>query len=122
MLSEHFSEKEFACRHCGKLPEQGISPILLNGLELLRSIVKRPIHVTSGYRCPDHNAAVGGVTNSQHVLGTAADIYVDGLPVHELASTCRKIFDGVGVYEADGFVHVDMRCDASAIGYYNWEG
>lgn len=122
MLSEHFSEEEFACHHCGQLPEQGISPALLNGLERLRALFKLPIHVTSGYRCPCHNAAVGGVSNSQHVLATAADIYIDGVPVRDLASSCRKIFDGVGVYEDDGFVHVDMREGGYATGVYNWEG
>ena len=122
MLSEHFSEEEFACHHCGQLPEQGISPALLNGLEQLRALFDRPIHVTSGYRCPCHNAAVGGVSNSQHVLATAADIYVDGVSTRELAHICKQIFDGVGTYVSQGFVHVDMRAGGSVPGYYLWEG
>ena len=35
-----------------------------------------PIHITSGYRQPELNAAVGGASNSQHMRGEAADIYL----------------------------------------------
>ena len=88
MLSEHFNESEMSCHHCGQLPDGGISGVLLDGLERLRTIVGKPIYVTNAYRCPEHNAAVGGVSNSQHVQGTAADIYVDGMGVWELANIC----------------------------------
>lgn len=120
MLTEHFSEAEFACRCCGTLPTTGISMALLLGLERLR--IGRPINISSGYRCPDHNHAVGGVWNSQHVKGTAADIYVDGMGVRELANICKQIFDGVGTYVDSGFVHVDMREGGSVPGYFTWEG
>lgn len=43
-------------------------------LEPLRAAVGHPIIITSGYRCPALNTAVGGVANSQHMLGEAADI------------------------------------------------
>lgn len=43
-------------------------------LEPLRAAVGHPIVITSGYRCPALNAAVGGVAGSQHMLGEAADI------------------------------------------------
>lgn len=43
-------------------------------LQPIRDAYGQPIVVTSGYRCPALNAAVGGVKNSQHVLGQAADI------------------------------------------------
>ena len=35
-----------------------------------------PIRITSGYRCPELNRAVGGVKNSQHLRGEAADIHL----------------------------------------------
>lgn len=35
-----------------------------------------PIHINSGYRCPALNKAVGGVPNSQHIAGQAADIHL----------------------------------------------
>lgn len=43
-------------------------------LQPIRDAWGGPIHVTSGYRCPRLNASVGGVKNSQHLLGQAADI------------------------------------------------
>ncbi len=35
-----------------------------------------PIRITSGYRCPEQNRAVGGASNSQHMRGEAADIHL----------------------------------------------
>lgn len=121
MLSEHFSKSEMSCHHCGQLPAGGISGVLLDGLERLRTIVGKPIYVTNAYRCPEHNAAVGGVSNSQHVHGTAADIYVDGMGVWELANICKQIFDGVGEYYGQEFVHVDMRDNGNSTGVYLWD-
>ena len=43
-------------------------------LDPLRKLYGKPIKVTSGYRCPKLNAAVGGSQNSQHMRGEAADI------------------------------------------------
>ena len=48
-------------------------------LDPIRRRYGAPIIVTSGYRCPALNTAVGGVTNSHHIVGCAADI-VGGLP------------------------------------------
>lgn len=121
MLRPHFSKKEMACRHCGELPPQGMSEALLDGLEELRYRVGKPIIVTSAYRCPIHNANEGGVDNSQHVEGTACDIYVEGMGVYELAKICKEIFDGVGEYYQQGFVHVDMRDNAQSAGVYLWD-
>ena len=45
-----------------------------NVLQPARDLYGKPIHVTSGYRSPAVNKAVGGVRNSQHILGEAADI------------------------------------------------
>lgn len=47
-------------------------------LDRIREEYKHPIYVSSGYRCPELNRAVGGALNSQHVSGLAADIYVKG--------------------------------------------
>ena len=48
-------------------------------LDPIRRCYGAPIIVTSGYRCPALNTAVGGVANSHHIVGCAADI-VGGLP------------------------------------------
>ena len=45
-------------------------------LDPLREAYGQPIIVSSGYRCKRLNKAVGGVSNSQHLIGEAADISV----------------------------------------------
>jgi len=47
-------------------------------LEPLREAMGEPIKIGSGYRCPALNRAVGGVANSQHMKGQAADLCIDG--------------------------------------------
>ena len=47
-------------------------------LEPLRVAMKEPIPISSGYRCQRLNAAVGGVSNSQHMKGQAADLNIGG--------------------------------------------
>lgn len=51
-----------------------LEALVVNCLDPVRTIYGKPIIVTSGYRCPALNAAVGGVANSQHTTGNAADI------------------------------------------------
>ena len=45
-------------------------------LQPLRDYVGAPVHINSGYRCPELNEAVGGVKNSQHCRGEACDIRI----------------------------------------------
>lgn len=47
--------------------------ILTAGLEEIRELLGRPVHISSGYRCPELNKAIGGAPNSQHMSGNAAD-------------------------------------------------
>lgn len=47
-------------------------------LQPLRDAMKEPIKIGSGYRCTRLNQAVGGVANSQHIKGQAADLCIDG--------------------------------------------
>ena len=49
-----------------------------NVLEPLRVAMDEPIKIGSGFRCPALNKAVGGVGNSQHMKGQAADLCIDG--------------------------------------------
>lgn len=109
-LSTHFDKSEFACHHCGHCTK--INPRLLELLEQLRADIGNvPIHINSGYRCPTHNANVGGVPNSQHVLGTAADLAVPStMALDEFVEHVKQLpFDWVGIYPYSYFVHVDVR-------------
>ena len=51
-----------------------LTALVDNVLDPLRELYGKPIHISSGYRCPRLNKAVGGVANSQHLTGQAADI------------------------------------------------
>ena len=57
-------------------------------LEPLRAMFG-PIHISSGFRSPPVNRAANGASNSQHTLGQAADIEVDGVPNIVLAKFIR---------------------------------
>ena len=121
-LSEHFSTDEFACHHCGQCGN--IHPKLVELLEKLRANMGGvPIHINSGYRCPIHNANVGGVPNSQHVLGTAADLAVPaGMNFEKFQWYIEQLpFDGIGLYPYSDFIHVDVR-DGGVGSKIYWEG
>ena len=72
-----FKEKEFACKCCGQLPplaRENVKALVAVILDPVREKLGMPVVVNSGYRCPKHNKEVGGVKNSQHLKGEAADI------------------------------------------------
>ena len=75
---KYFRKEEFECRCCGSTgsPQAGenIEALVENVLDPARERLGMPIIVNSGYRCPKHNEEVGGVKNSQHMKGEAADI------------------------------------------------
>jgi hypothetical protein len=134
-ISEHFTTGEFACQcGCGLGNDPAdVAGELIDHLELMRTIRgDRPIGVKSGLRCPAHNEASGGVENSAHTRGTAADLRVvrgtrgldrwslvvahvlatavenGALTLAEAVRIYRELIEaarGLGV--ARGFVHVD---------------
>ncbi len=53
---------------------ENLTALVDNVLDPLRELYGKPIHVSSGYRCPRLNKAVGGVASSQHLTGQAADL------------------------------------------------
>lgn len=108
-LSAHFSKAEFACHCCGQLKiENG----LIAALEQLHTLAGEEIVVHDAYRCPAHNQKVGGVTDSEHTRGMAADIAIAGLSLqqmYDLAVQIPTFFNGgIGVYDSN-FLHLDIR-------------
>ena len=75
-LTDHFTSEELACKcGCGFGSTPGdYAPDFLEYLEIVRLIYGRPIHPSSGARCHDHNAAVGGVNLSAHTRAAAGDL------------------------------------------------
>lgn len=108
-LSQHFSRKEFECRCCGRLQ---LDSHLVEGLEALRALAGVPVVIDAGYRCPRHNQEVGGVPNSEHTRGLAADIRLPGLSLQQMFELVAQVpqfaAGGIGVYDED-FLHVDVR-------------
>lgn len=107
-LSTNFKVKEFAC-------SDGSDPIfidtdLVNILQKIRTHFGRSVTITSAYRTPGKNKAVGGQTYSQHLYGKAADIKVQGIApkkVSAYAETLLKNKGGIGTYST--FTHIDTR-------------
>ena len=114
-LTNNFSLSEFECK-CGcKMPadvEENIKE-LADNLQVLRDVIGR-IDLTNAYRCKEHNADVGGATDSQHIKGKAADIKSSTLNPSEIASIVDDLMKiewfkigGIGIYNT--FTHVDIR-------------
>ena len=108
-LSPHFSKAEMACRCCGELK---IEKRLVDALERLRGLAGKPIKIHDAYRCARHNQEVGGVTDSEHTRGMAADLDISGLTLQQMYEFAIQVPDfvegGIGVYDS-GFLHVDVR-------------
>lgn len=93
---------------------------LIYALELLRGQINRPVTVIDAYRDPAYNASLGqagpadglqhgAATNSQHVLGLAADL-PDSMSLSVQQVRDMHIFSGIGYSRSTGHVlHVDMR-------------
>jgi uncharacterized protein YcbK (DUF882 family) len=68
----------------------------------------KAVTINSGYRCPTHNASVGGASKSNHMDGEAADIKIKGITPLELAQYAESIgIKGIGVYSWG--IHIDTR-------------
>lgn len=101
-LTKNFSLEEMyrseTARRCGidNKPQteevvENLRALCLEVLQPLRDHLGKPVVVSSGYRCKDLNKRVGGVENSQHLKGEAADIKVSGR--EELIDVMRYIMD-----------------------------
>lgn len=120
-LSKNFDSDEFICKCCGKLPEDGINPELIDLLQAIRDKIDKPVVITphGGYRCENQNKLSGGAKNSQHLFGNAADIKVLGMNAravqHWLVANFNNQIGGMGCYSS--FTHVDVRK-----GFARWSG
>ena len=122
-LSPHFNAREFRCS-CGKSHETLLASELVDKLETLYTALNcSKIIVTSGYRCPEHDKAVGGTSSGQHTKGTAADVCCygqDGQPISSKTVCCTAQDLGFGgianITSSYQYTHLDVRSG------YRWLG
>ena len=109
-LTTHFNITEFHCKgtSCG-CKETLHDPALSAYLQRIRDHFGKPLYITSGYRCPKHNAGTANAsTTSRHTKGQAADFTISGVKPAEIAKFAESIgILGIGLY--DNFVHIDTR-------------
>lgn len=115
-LSANFKVKEFACT-------DGSDPIFIDSelvsvLQKIRTHFGKAVTITSAYRTPTKNEAVGGTFCSMHLYGKAADIKVNGVSPERVAAYAEKLLPnkgGIGKYQT--FTHIDIRENSS-----RWNG
>jgi len=112
----NFKANEFRCRcgQCSNPPHPDRIRHLAWALQAIRDEVGCPLKITSGYRCEDHNRAIGGASKSKHVQCWAADIKPVGKSIDDLFDaietlrTTGKIpAGGLGKYRS--WAHYDIR-------------
>ena len=115
-ITKNFSLAEFNCKDGSAMPNSVMINIiqLAKNLQVLRDYLNTSITVNSGYRSPKYNARIGGVKNSQHVLGKAGDLNAKGFTPRQVADAIEKLIKegkmqqgGIGVYPT--FTHYDIR-------------
>ena len=117
----YFKKSEFACK-CGKYCDGYPAEIDMNMVKIadkIREKIGKPITINSGLRCKTHNANVGGVSNSRHLYGNAADLGCpSGCTPAQMASIAEDIMGdtgGIGIYSWG--IHIDTRSTKS-----RWNG
>ena len=109
-VSERFLSSDFDCKCAGsECRFTFVDERLAKSLDALWDLVG-PIQIDSGFRCDAHNAEIGGVKNSYHCKGLAADCRAAIKP-YDLSEFAEEIDafakGGIGVYAS--FVHLDVR-------------
>ena len=115
-LTKNFALSEFACNSGAPTPQSVIPNLkkLAQNLQVLRDATGKKITINSGYRSVEHNKKIGGKTASQHLLGNAADIVVEGMKpievynkIEELQAQGKMATGGLHAYPT--FTHYDTR-------------
>jgi zinc D-Ala-D-Ala carboxypeptidase len=122
-LSENFTLDEFTrsdvaiklgiINEPGEKEIEALRVLVNRTIQPLRDKLGIPIHINSGYRCPELNKAVGGVPTSQHQKGEAADLSIDGKANNILDALENNDipFDQAILYRKQNFLHVSLKLD-----------
>lgn len=109
---QYFSREEFKCKcggkYCDGFPAEP-AEATVRAVDEIRRRLGIPVTISSGLRCAQHNANEGGVSNSQHLYGIAADLHSSATPARmkEVAEAVLGNTGGIGLY--DWGIHVDTR-------------
>ena len=109
----YFRREEFRCqcggRYCRGFPAEPKEALVLAG-EQIREHFGVPVTVSSGVRCPRHNADVGGVINSKHLSGKAMDFSPAGVKAQTVLAYVRQLSQISYSYAIDeNYVHIELR-------------
>jgi len=108
----YFSRKEFACkcgRYCDGFPAQ-MQRKVVELADRARAELNGVGYVSSGLRCPQHNANVGGVSDSRHLIGKAVDLRIEGKSARQTLAWAQKQPEVRYAYAIDtSFVHMDIE-------------
>ena len=107
----YFSYSEFDSPDLPGSGEEFMSKEFIQKLDKIRQDVGFPLKITSGFRTKFHNQKVGGVSNSAHLKGLAADISTpNGKGQREIIKAALKQgITRIGI--AQNFVHLDIDLD-----------
>lgn len=106
-ISKNFEMVEFQCPCCKQVK---IDSGLLTKLQKLRDKLGSELYITSGYRCERENERAGGVRNSYHMQGLAADVWAAKKSIYNIGNEARELgFTGIGIYKKKSIVHLDIR-------------
>jgi zinc D-Ala-D-Ala carboxypeptidase len=101
---KNFKESEFKCKCCGKVK---LDMDFIRLLDYARNYAGVPFNITSGYRCSKHNANVGGVIDSSHLQGCAADIETENAETRLAVTTGLCIAGFERILQEKTWIHVD---------------
>jgi len=103
-----FNINEFSCPCCGQNP---MRQDFLDKIDKAREYANVPFHISSGFRCLNHNRQIGSLDTSSHLRGLAADIVVRSsrLRYEILMGLWKAGFNRFGI--ASKFIHVDNDKD-----------
>ena len=109
---KHFKRVEFKCkcggRYCKGFPAEPQEK-LVKVADRVREHFGTPATVSSGLRCTQHNANVGGVSNSRHLSGKAMDFCIKGKTSSQVLEYVQKQTEIRYAYAIDSqFVHMDI--------------
>lgn len=106
-----FSRREFACKcnlYCNGFPTEP-DMVLVQAADKVREHFGKPIYISSGVRCEQHNDNVGGATGSRHKSGKAMDFRVEGIGANAVLKFVQTLPEIRYCYAiSDSYVHMDV--------------